>query len=128
MRLRDERTMRGGDDEQRIDPRAAFGEHVTVLDDDERRPGAHAAARLCAETRERVGGMLLPVAVRFEDHRRARRAARESRDEILDAPRAEAPRDVALIVRGDAGLWRVAAEQDRNAQLDPADGGPSVCE
>src|SRR6266850_742445 len=120
MRLGDQRAMRRGDDEQRVYPGAALLDDVTVLHDDERRPAAHSATRLRAETREGVRRVLVPVAVGLEDDGRARRVDRGPRDEILDAPGAEVARELALVIGTERGLGRMAAEQDRKAQLDPA--------
>ena len=98
MRLRDERAMRRRDDEQRIDPRAAFFDDVTVLHDHERRATANAAAGLGTESRERVGGMLLPVAVRLEDHGCAVGLRGEFGDHVLDEPRPDLARERSLVV------------------------------
>jgi hypothetical protein len=115
MRLRDERAMRRGDDEERVDPGAAFLDDVAVLHDHQRGAAAHTATRLRAEARERVRGMLVPIAVRLEHHRRAWRVDRRVRDEVLDAPGPEIARELALVVGAQRGLGRVAAEQDREA-------------
>src|SRR5438093_863386 len=88
-RLRDQRAVRGGDDEERIEPGAPFVDDVAVLHDDERRATAHAATGLRAETRERVAWVLLPIAVRLEDHRHARAVRGELHDDVLDDPRPE---------------------------------------
>src|SRR5204862_8254686 len=95
---------------------------MPVLHDDERRARTNAAARLRAKARERVGRVLLPVAVRLEDDRRAGSLPREVRREVLDEPCAEATRDRAIVVRAHAGLGRVTTEQQRDAQLDPTIG------
>ena len=90
--------MRGGDDEERIEPGAAFLDDVAVLDDHQRRSTANAATRLRAEARQRVARMLLPVAVRLEDDRHALAIRGELRDDVLDDPGPEPPRERAMIV------------------------------
>ncbi len=112
--------MRGGDDEEWIEPRAALVDDVPVLDDDERRATAHATTGLRAKPRERVARMLLPVAVRLEDHRHARPVGGELRDDILDDPRAQRARERAVIVAAQARLGSVTAEEDGHPQLDPS--------
>src|SRR5581483_8644866 len=71
---------------------------------------------------ERVGRMLLPVAVGLEHHRRATALRAEVRHDVLDEPRPDAPRERALVLGAHARLGSVTAEQDREAQLDPAIG------
>ncbi len=111
--------MRRGDDEQRIEPRAALFDDVAILDDNERGAAANTAARLRAQPRERVARMLFPVAVRLEDHRNTRAVGGELRDDVFDDPRSELSRERAVIVAAQPGLRGVATEQDRRAQLDP---------
>ncbi len=119
--------MRCGDDEEWIEPGAAFLDDVAVLHDDEGRATAHAAAGLRAETRERVAGMLLPVAVRLEDHGDPCSVGGELRDDVFDDPRTEPLREAAVLVAAQAGLGRVTAEEDGRAELDPAAAIAAAC-
>jgi len=123
--------MRGGDHEERVDPRAALGTHGAIAYEHDARPGAHGAGRGGREPAQRVARILGPVAVRLEDDRHAAALRRELGDEIVDEPGARGARDRAQVVERDRALWRVAAEQERDAELDPGaraagaiDGGP----
>ena len=115
-RLRDERAVRRGDDEKRIEPRATFLDGVAVLHEHERRAAAHAAAGLRTEARERVARMLLPVAVRLEDHRHALAVGGELRDDVLDDPRPE------LVARARGDPRRAARSPARDRR-----GGSACC-
>ena len=111
--LRDQCTVRGRDDQQRIEPRAALAKHTIVTNEDEPRAGANRAGRLRAEPRERVEGMLFPVSVGLEDHRRGDAVVRETRDHVLEEPGALRARQPAEVIAADAGLRAVPAEEDR---------------
>ncbi len=92
---------------------------MAVLNDNERRAAADAAACLRAQPRERVARMLFPITVRLEDHRNTRAVGGELRDHVFDDPRSELSRERAMIVAAQPSLRSVATEQDRRAELDP---------
>src|SRR5436190_11361594 len=118
--LRDERAMRGGDDEQRIEPGAALGDDGIVSDDDEPRARAHPADRLGAKTGQRVARMVLPVAIGLEHDRRSPLVvARETSENVFDEPRPPLARERAEVVGRETGGRGVAAKEDRRRELEP---------
>ena len=117
--LGQQRPMHGRGDEQRIDPRPALVGDAAVLDEHQPRPATHARARRGTETRQRVAQALLPVAIGLQPERGAARRGGEVRDQIVDGPGPEAGGERARLRVGQAGPGIVAADEDRQAELDP---------
>src|SRR5687767_13203432 len=117
--LAEQRAVHRRRGQERIDPRTALVRDRAVLDDDEPRARADRGARGRADAGERIAQTFLPVAVRLKDGGGTPRLAGKVVGEIVEHPGAEPVRERSRLRRRESRARVVAAEEDRDAQLDP---------